>query len=245
MPKVRIYIVEDDWIIAKELSFTLQDFDFEVVGSKDNGEEALIEIEKKQPDLVLLDIDLAGKMTGIEVAEKLRPMGIPYVFLTAMSDPSTIEKAKVTNPYAYLVKPVKPETLLPTIEISLYNAARKPTASPDEATPTADHRLQETDSIFVKAKRRLERIKLQDILWVEAEDIYTIVITKTGKYILSQPLKNIELRFPESFSRIHRSYLVRVDAIQAIEENEVIIDGKHIPIGKTYRDKLMNRLEFM
>lgn len=245
MPKVRVYLVEDDWIIAKEITFTLQDLDFEVIGNKDNGEEAIAEIEKKQPDLVLLDIDLAGKMSGIEVAEKLRPLGIPYIFLTAMSDHSTIEKAKVTNPYAYLVKPVKAESLLSTIEISLYNATQKMPESVDKQVVNDTQRLQDTDSVFVKSKRRLERIFLKDILWVEAEDIYSIIVTKTGKFILSQPLKNIEVRFPTTFLRIHRSYIVRVDNIQAIEESDVIIDGKYIPIGKTFKDKLMSKLAFM
>ena len=102
------------------------------------------------------------------------------------------------------------------------------------------------DSIFVKSKKRLEKIKISDILWIEAEDIYAIIITKTGKFILSQPLKNIEERLPsECFMRVHRSYIVQLEKIQAIEENDLIIEGKHIAIGKTFREKLMGRLAFL
>lgn len=245
MQSVRILIAEDDWIIAKEISLTLQDLGFDVIGTFDTGEEFLQKLPTLKPDLVLLDIDLAGNMTGIDIAEKLKPQKIPFIFLTAMADIQTIEKAKQTEPYAYLVKPVRAENLLSTIEISLYNFHRQKTNS-QAITITSTNVFSIEDSIFVKAKKRLEKIKIVDILWIEAEDIYAIIVTKTGKYILSQPLKNIEERLPSlHFMRVHRSFIVQLDKIQAIEENDLIIEGKHIAIGKTFKDKLMNRLAFL
>jgi DNA-binding LytR/AlgR family response regulator len=245
MQSVRILIAEDDWIIAKEISLTLQDLGFEVIGTFDTGEELLQKLPTLKPDLILLDIDLAGTMTGIDIAEKLKPQGIPFIFLTAMADIQTIEKAKQTEPYAYLVKPVRAESLLSTIEISLYNFHRqKSNNQPVTVVSTSVFSIE--DSIFVKAKKRLEKIKIADILWIEAEDIYAIIVTKTGKFILSQPLKNIEERLPaQYFMRVHRSFIVQLDKIQAIEENDLIIEGKHIAIGKTFKDKLMNRLAFL
>ena len=245
MLSVRILIAEDDWIIAKEISLTLQDLGFEVIGTFDTGEELLQKLPTLKPDLVLLDIDLAGNMTGIDIAEKLKPQGIPFVFLTAMADIQTIEKAKQTEPYAYLVKPVRPESLLSTIEISLYNHHRQ-NATNKTVAATPIHAFSIDESIFVKSKKRLEKIKIIDILWIEAEDIYSIIVTKTGKFILSQSLKNIEERLPsQHFMRVHRSYIVQLDKIQTIEENDLIIEGKHIAIGKTFKERLMNRLEFL
>lgn len=245
MQSVRILIAEDDWIIAKEISLTLQDLGFEVIGTFDTGEELLQKLPTLKPDLILLDIDLAGTMTGIDIAEKLKPQGIPFIFLTAMADIQTIEKAKQTQPYAYLVKPVRAESLLSTIEISLYNYHRQKSNS-QAITVVSTSVFSIDESIFVKAKKRLEKIKIADILWIEAEDIYAIIVTKTGKFILSQPLKNIEERLPaQYFMRVHRSFIVQLDKIQAIEENDLIIEGKHIAIGKTFKDKLMNRLAFL
>lgn len=250
MPSVRILIAEDDWIIAKEISLTLQDLGFEVIGTFDTGEEFVQKLPTLKPDLALLDIDLAGSMTGIDIAEKLKPLGIPFVFLTAMADIQTIEKAKQTEPYAYLVKPVRAESLLSTIEVSLYNFHRQ--KSLDSSTPLAGSLpinqaiFSINEAIFVKSKKRLEKIKIADILWIEAEDIYAIIVTKNGKYILSQPLKSIEERLPaEHFMRVHRSYIVQLDKIQAIEENDLIIEGKYIAIGKTFKEKLMSRLAFL
>jgi DNA-binding LytR/AlgR family response regulator len=161
-----------------------------------------------------------------------------------MADLATIEKAKLANPYAYLVKPIQPETLLSTIEISLYNAQIKREIAKQEPIAITNTALGIGDNIFVKSKKRLEKIKVADILWIQADDIYSIIITATGKYILSQALKNLEDKFPAEFMRVHRSYIVQLDKIQAIEDNDLIIKDNYIPIGKTYRDRLMAKLSF-
>lgn len=244
MPSVRILLLEDDWIISKELAFTLQEQGFEVVGVFDNGEEVLEKIQLLKPDLALIDIELAGDLTGIDTALEIKKMQIPFVFLTAMADLATIEKAKLANPYAYLVKPIQPETLLSTIEISLYNAQIKREIAKQEPIAITNTALGIGDNIFVKSKKRLEKIKVADILWIQADDIYSIIITATGKYILSQALKNLEDKFPAEFMRVHRSYIVQLDKIQAIEDNDLIIKDNYIPIGKTYRDRLMAKLSF-
>jgi CheY-like chemotaxis protein len=116
MPGIKVLLVEDDWIIAKEISYNLQDLGMEVVSCLDNAEEALRQIKTLVPDLVILDIDLSGEMSGIELASQLKKTGnIPFIFLTALADSQTVEKAKLAEPYAYLVKPVTPETLYSTI----------------------------------------------------------------------------------------------------------------------------------
>ena len=98
MPGIKVLLVEDDWIIAKEISYNLQDMGFEVAGCIDNAEEALKQIKIIQPDLIILDIDLAGEMTGIELATQLKKEGnIPFIFLTALADSQTVEKAKLAE----------------------------------------------------------------------------------------------------------------------------------------------------
>jgi DNA-binding LytR/AlgR family response regulator len=102
------------------------------------------------------------------------------------------------------------------------------------------------DGIFIKNKKRLEKVMLADILWVEAYDIYAMIKTPAGQHLLSHSLKAVEEKFPSThFIRVHRSYLVNKEKIHAIEENELIIDTTRIPIGKTYREELMKRLSFL
>ena len=246
MPGIKVLLVEDDWIIAKEISYNLQDMGFEVAGCFDNGEEAYRQVKLLMPDLVILDIDLAGEMTGIELAAMLKKDGnIPFIFLTALADTQTVEKAKLAEPFAYLVKPVAPETLFSTIEITLHNAARRNADITATATSITDN-LVFDDSIFVKNKKRLEKISLKDILWVEAYDIYAMIKTQAGQYLLSHSLKTVEEKFPSShFIRVHRSFIVNKEKIDAIEESDLIIAGTPIPVGKTYRDGLMKKLSVL
>lgn len=246
MPGIKVLLVEDDWIIAKEISYNLHDMGFEVVGCFDNGEEAYHKIKLLMPDLVILDIDLAGEMTGIEMAALLKKDGnIPFIFLTALADIQTVEKAKLAEPFAYLVKPITPETLFSTIEITLHNAARRNANIIAIATSVTDN-LVFDDSIFVKNKKRLEKILLKDILWVEAYDIYAMIKTLAGQYLLSHSLKAVEEKFPSShFIRVHRSFIVNKEKIDAIEESNLIVAGTTIPVGKTYRDSLMKKLSVL
>lgn len=246
MPGIKVMLVEDDWIIAKEISYSLQDLGFEVAGIFESGEESLKQVKQLQPDVVLMDIDLSGEINGIETAHRLKQLSsVPCIFLTALADHQTIEKAKLAEPYAYLVKPVKPESLYSTIEITLHNAARRNVEMSREAT-TIRENLSYDEAIFVKNKKRLEKVMLKDILWVEAYDIYAMIKTASGQYLLSHSLKVVEERFPSShFIRVHRSYLVNREKIDAIEENDLVIANSAIPVGKTYRDALMKKLSFL
>ena len=246
MPGIKVMLVEDDWIIAKEISCSLQDFGFELLGPYESGEEALANISTNKPDIVLLDIGLSGELNGIETAQRIKKeYRVPFIFLTALADMATIDKAKLAGPYGYLVKPVSTETLYSTIEITLHNASLK-NAETLPAIPPLKEGLTMDDGIFVKNNKRLEKILLKDILWIGAFDIYAMVHTATGKYLLNHSLKIVDEKFPpQKFVRVHRSYIVNTDKIVAIEENDLIINNTSIPVGKTYRDKLMNRLSFL
>ncbi len=249
MAGIKILLVEDDWIIAKEMALNLNDMGFEPVGTFESGEEALAHIPKLKPDLILVDIGLAGEMSGIETAKSIRDdFGLPFIFLTALADADTIKQAKLTQPYAYLVKPVSLENLYSSIEITMHNAGTRP-FMPSAETETIDpiqQNLQYDDSVFVKTRRRHQKLLVKDIWWVEALDIYAQLTTASGNYLISQSLKAVEEKFPsEHFIRVHRSYLVNIHKIEAIEENDLVLEGKNIPIGKTYRDNLMRRLQFL
>jgi hypothetical protein len=100
------------------------------------------------------------------------------------------------------------------------------------------------NSFFVKKDSRFVKVNFQDILWIEALDNYVIIKTiNKEQYILHSSMKDIEARMPQmNFARVHRSYIVQTDHISALEENACIVDGNRIPIGKSYKDNLMSRL---
>jgi PAS domain S-box-containing protein len=119
-------IVEDDFVIAKVLAESLQELGYQVAGIVSTGEEAVERAAKVHPDLVLMDIRLKGEMDGIEAGEQISgDLHIPLVYLTAYSDERTVERAKITEPYGYLIKPFTDTELKTTLEMAIYKHRRE------------------------------------------------------------------------------------------------------------------------
>jgi CheY-like chemotaxis protein len=120
MAKAQILIVENDNIIVMELRDRLQSLGYAVSAVTSYGEEAIAEAEKTHPDLVLMNIRLKGDIDGIEAAEEIRDrFDIPVVYLTALTDQDTLQRAKMTEPYGYIIKPFSERQLQATIKMAL------------------------------------------------------------------------------------------------------------------------------
>jgi DNA-binding NtrC family response regulator len=121
MSKATILIVEDEAIIAKDLSQQLTCLGYEVLGITAAGEEAVTLARERRPDVVLMDIRLQGRMDGIKAAEAIGRDGkAPVIYLTAHSDSVTLQRAKLTGPFGYILKPFEERELETQIEIALY-----------------------------------------------------------------------------------------------------------------------------
>lgn len=121
MQKVKILIVEDDALIGADLNSSLASFGYEVIGPIDSGEEVIQRCESLKPNLILMDIGLKGKLDGIQTAEQIQnKTAVPIVFLTALNDEETLQRAKLINPYGYLIKPFDGHELHSTIELTLH-----------------------------------------------------------------------------------------------------------------------------
>jgi len=121
MSTAKIFIVEDEAIVAESLNDQLEALGYIVTGNAPSGEEALRKIKNNLPNLVLMDIMLEGEMDGVETAQQIRELyGIPVIFLSAYSDSETLGRAKLTEPFGYLIKPYKERELHTTLEITLY-----------------------------------------------------------------------------------------------------------------------------
>jgi response regulator RpfG family c-di-GMP phosphodiesterase len=121
MDKSKIMVVEDERIVARDLARQLTDLGYNVVATAYSGEEAVEKVKELHPDLVLMDIVLAGKMDGIEAAEKITALsGAPVVYLTSYADDKTFGRAKLTGPSGYILKPVEKRQLHVAIELALH-----------------------------------------------------------------------------------------------------------------------------
>lgn len=121
MSDVSIMLVEDEIIVAADVKLRLESMGYQVLGIVDNGEEAIKTAGETKPNLVLMDIVLKGEMDGIEAAQKIRELyDIPIIYLTAYSDEKTLERAKVTEPFGYVLKPFEDREIQSAIEMALY-----------------------------------------------------------------------------------------------------------------------------
>lgn len=121
MPNAKIMIVEDEWITAEDIKMRLQALGYTVTSLSSTGNEAVQRVKEDKPDLVLMDIVLKGEMDGIEAASQIRScLDTPIIYLTAYADEKTLERAKVTRPSGYIVKPFIDEDLKIAIELALY-----------------------------------------------------------------------------------------------------------------------------
>ena len=120
MCKKQILVVEDETVVAEDIRKILQSYDYEVPDVIATGEAAIKKINETHPDLLLLDIKLEDKISGIDVANQINDMNIPIIYLTAYSDIDIIEKAKATGPFGYLIKPFRERELIATIQMAFF-----------------------------------------------------------------------------------------------------------------------------
>jgi two-component system, response regulator PdtaR len=135
MSGTSIFIVEDELIVADDIRLTLENLGYTVAGISRTGETAVSQMPGHKPDLVLMDIQLAGTMDGIETADWIRThLGIPVIFLTAHADDTNLGRAKVTEPYGYIVKPFDERELHSSIEMAIYKHRMEKKARENERT---------------------------------------------------------------------------------------------------------------
>ena len=245
-----ILVIEDEAIVSKDIQQSLKKLGYNIVGSAATGEKAVELAIETKPDLVLMDIMLKGKMSGIDAAEKIKQdLNIPIIYLTAYADENTLAKAKVTEPYGYIIKPFKEIDLHTSIEMALYKHTKEREVIKERDFLYSLVENQDTDGvIFVKSNSRLVKVNTNDILFVEALKDYVVVNVGDHKYTIHSTMKEIQKKLPpKEFQRIHRSYIVRLDKIIAIEQTNVVIEGgkKMLPIGGSYKDDLFNRINLV
>lgn len=243
MSKVKILVVEDEIVIADNICSILETLGYEVTEPAINYTEAIEQLEEQQPDLALLDIQLAGSKDGIDLAWKIKEeFDIPFIFLTSNADPRTIERAKDLNPPAYLVKPFNKDDLYTSIELALHNFR---SSSPNSASPSSNgEEIIIKDSFFIKEKGLFQKIKFSDILFLKSEHVYVELYTKSGKkFLIRNTMQDFIKDLPSNFFRVHRSYAVNLNYLEAMNSKFVMIGADEIPLGQSFKEHLIKRIQ--
>ena len=251
--KVRILVVEDEFMISEDMSMRLSDFGYHVSGIAQSGEDALAILETGNTDLALVDINIEGEMNGIELASIIRDKyQIPFIFLTSLASNSIVEKAKETHPSAYLLKPFNDRQVQISIEMALENYSKQ--ISPVVSDIQSDKKHLKNDDVltikndfFVRKDNSFVKMHVDDIVYLTAEGSYTAIHTLKTKHLLCQVLKYFDSILPhDKFVRVHRSHIVNISCINKIDGNMLVMpDNKMVPVGKNYKEKLFENLHII
>ena len=229
---MKCLVVDDDELSRGILEDLISDTSsLELVASCDDPIKAFNIIKESKIDLLFLDIEMP-KMDGISMLKALSPL--PQVILVTSHDEYAVESHEydVTD---FVKKPISTARFLKAVE-----KANK------RFNTDASLFTTKGETIFIKSDSKLVQINTHKIFWIEALGNYMRVITEDGKYTILSTMKDVANKLPsDEFVRVHRSFIVRLDKIESIEDNYIVINNNQINIGKAYKEGLSGKLNLL
>ncbi|MFK7972344.1 MAG: LytR/AlgR family response regulator transcription factor [Bacteroidia bacterium] len=245
---LNILIVEDNLSFALELEMLLEELNYKVAGRVDNSAEALESIMSGQVDLVLMDIDIKGKMSGLEVGQKVKHLDIPILYITSHGDETHYKEALKSNMIGYLVKPIDSFTLRSALLLAVHKAHVE--QAPHQDTEDETSSFIANDQFFFRKRNTYHRVRITEIAYIESDDNYISVHTlDEEKFVVRFSMSKIEELLPENtFIRVHRKYIVQLKHITVInfQQFTLKVNQVEIPISRSRRKDLelhINRLD--
>lgn len=245
MTKLKCIAVDDEPLALDIIEDYVSKVPFlELVKRTENAIEALQLVQAGGIDLVFLDIQMP-ELTGIQFL-KIANGKANYILTTAYSQ-YALESYDL-NVSDYLLKPIAFDRFYKAVE-KVHNQMKiaVPAAVPQSfvataPSPVASNPIQ--DFIFVKTEHKIQKIQLDDILYIEGLKDYISIYTKAERIITLQNMKKMDETLPKGqFVRVHKSYIISLDKIESIERSRISIFGKIIPIGDTYRDEFFKHID--
>ncbi|PSG89430.1 LytR/AlgR family response regulator transcription factor [Aurantibacter aestuarii] len=214
----KILIVEDEIMISDFIFKMLNNSGFTNVKVANNSEDALFTINNFKPEILLLDINVEGKDSGIELA-KQKNIEANVIYITAQNDNATIQKAIATNPITYLTKPLKKTDLLAAIQLANFKT--------------------KTQSILIKDGFEEIKLSLDDLLFIKSDGNYIDIYTNTKKISIRESLEKFYEKLDENqFLRIHRSIIINQNKITKKTATSVFIYTTELPISRNYKKNI-------
>jgi len=231
---MKVLICEDELIVAEYIKETCIEQNLEVIGVAKNRENALLLIASEKPDIVLLDINMDERFSGIKIAEHIRKTGIDsiFIFITAFSDVETIEAAAKTNPAGYLVKPLDKSTLIANILLASYKVNGVKTHTPPKLL-----------KLITDSGEAL--IDVSKLIHVESDGNYCDFFFENGTRITERiSLTNVSDLLENDLIRTHKSYCVNPKYATRFTSVKIYLStGIQIPIGRKFKENITKFLK--
>ena len=249
MTNLTILIVEDEVLVATDIEESLQSLVYHVQNAVGTGKAAIEEVEKKLPDVILMDIMLKGTMNGIEAANIIRQKhDVPIIYLTANADIATIEKAKVSLPYGYIIKPFTEKDLRTNIEIARFKFENdiKSRIESDQFNKFFGLGVQKKEHVFFQGEKGFEKIIPDEIYFIEKQDDKSVLHIFDDEITSKNSIEDIGKLLPsEKFIRVSEYYIVNVDKIIIAKFPEIIIADKMsvITVDENRQNDLKARID--
>lgn len=225
-------------MIAEDIAATVRGAGMTVVAMCDTGEEAIAIAKRERPDIIIMDIQLAGAMDGVSSAQMiLQSQGCSIIYLTEYTNPAVVERAKTTYPANFLTKPFRPEELVRAIDIAVNNANHDRRES---------EKTKAVDSLFVRtANQKYVKVPTHSIVYLKADRAYCVIVTDQEEFVLSNSLSHYHGQLDGRFVRVHRSFVVNIQRITALDGNMIKLGNFEVTMTKEYRDDLVRLVNIL
>ncbi len=247
-----ILIVEDELLVAVDIEESLESLGYTVQNTVDTAKNAIAEVKKSLPDLILMDINLKGQESGIDAAVEIsKKNNVPIIFLTANSDISTIDAAKVALPYGYIIKPFTDKELETSIKISLFKFENdmKLKLESEMFNNFLDIKDHDKEQIIIQSISGLEKINIDQVYYLEESDNKTTIYLFEEEIVVNKQLKDVALLFPGNiFIQVSQHYVINKSKVFVVKYPEIIISDKMsvITVDEDYKhllDGIVGELE--
>ena len=239
MNNINVLIIEDTPAESNRLTNVLEANNYTIAGIATNFKEALELFYKVDADVVVIDIFLNGSPDGITFAETINAVpnaSKPFVFLTSSRDRKIFERAKLTQPFSFLMKPFNELEVLYAIEM----AVEKFYKQEDVFLGDDEDTIISKDHLFIKKKKSLKKVLITDIIYIDVEEKYCNIITEKEKFVILISLtKILQLLDNTIFQRTHRNFIVNVNHITEIipADNLILLTNNYkATLSERYKD---------
>ena len=240
---------KDNELFATRIEIQLLELDYDIVGVTGNSEDALDLILSKMPDLIIMDVNIQGKLDGVSLAEKIKKLEIPILFITTSKDKTFYERAKQTPYIGYLIKPFDQITLQSAIEFGLNTLRKKEEEKEKEVNSSGwKEDFIHNDHLLIKHGNKLRKLSVNNILVFTSDGNYCIVHTAKEKFIVNTSLTKIIHFLPQAaFIRIHKKHIIQLEKIENIFVNDSYLEigRQKLSIGRTFKKDLMKRFDIL